>query len=156
MVERSISKDSPHYEWDRESPGWLYRRAQSGEDILPEDVARVLECNPALLPDDIVRDLAVRGLRCELKGTRGRKPMNPIIIWRIMARYEDLVEEQLASAGFVRRRGLAPAARGPSGMERIHEVIAKEFRLGGPHNVRNLISSLKNPKKRVRARGRPG
>ena len=136
---------SPFDLFDPDRPGWLHRRSSRKEDILPADVARILEQNPELLPDIVIRDLAVRGLRGELKAKRGRKPRSQgLLEWRLMARYADLVEELLADKPRTRRTGPSPAAQGPSPMELIHAILAKEFKLGGADNVRNLISSLKN------------
>ena len=156
MADPPYSKDSPFYRFDPDSPGWIYRRVEENEDVLAEDVARILEMNPGLLPDDIIRNQAILGLRRELKARRGPKPMSAIMPWRILARYEDLVDEHYKGQRPVRRGGYAPAARGLSTMERIHEIIAKEFSLGGKENVRNLISSFKKNGNRVSSKRAKG
>ena len=156
MADLPISKDSPHNRFDPDSPGWIHRRVEQNKGVLAEDVARILEKNPELLPDEIIRSQAIRGLRRELKARRGPKPMSAVMAWRILARYEVLVDEHYKGQRPVRRGGYAPAARGLSTMERIHEIIAKEFSLGGKENVRNLISSFKKNGNRVSSKRAKG
>lgn len=146
MTDEARSQLSPYHQWDRDSPGWLHRCVAEESEILPEDVIRVLEKNPDLLADDLVRDLVIRGLRGRLLGKRGRKAIDPMTVWNILMRYDELRTELEASKPHGRRRGLAPAAHGPEPMQRIHAIIAKEFKLGGRENVRNLISRLKSGK----------
>lgn len=155
MTDAPVSKSSPYYAWDRDSPGWLHRCVAENDVILPIDVARVVEKNLDLVSDDVVRTLVLRGLRGELLGKRGRKALTAEKIWTMGMRYEELCMQAVASGRPARRGGVAPAARGPSRMGWVHDQLAKEFNLGGGQNVRNLISRIRTGKNVRVKRSRP-
>lgn len=139
------SRESPFYLWDRNSPGWLHRRAQNGEQILNADLIRIVEANPELVPDGTLRDLVVRGLKGELKAQRGRKRTTARMLKEayIASCYEHRLAWLQARAAKRKARGIRklPVEHAPA--ELACELTAKEFHMA-PESVRNLVSSLNN------------
>lgn len=139
------SKDSPFYEWDASNPGWVHRRARKGEQILNADLVRIIEANPNLVPDVIVRGLIVRGLKGELKAKRGRKRTTARMLKEayIAACYEHRLAWLQARAAKRKVRGIRklPVEHAPA--ELACELTGREFHMA-PESVRNLVSSLNN------------
>lgn len=97
---RMTDESSPFYSYDRSSVGWLYPRKERGLDILNEDLARIVEANVDLVPDPLLRELIVEGLRGQLHAKRGRKRL-PSRIARdlyIVSLYDDLLPRLQARA----------------------------------------------------------
>ena len=144
-----IEEDSIHYHYDRASIGWLHRKADDGEEILNPDVARIVEANPTLIPDPVLRDYIVRGLAGELKARRGRKRGSARMLrdLYVVALYDDLLPRLQARAERRKRKGIRKVRADYSPAEHAQALIAKRVGMATPEGVRNLISSHKNPKK---------
>lgn len=148
-----MHENNPWYWFHPDSPGWIIRRHRQRMDpeglnkddthVSAEDVARVVEANPSLVPDPVIRDYVVKGLRSKLPRPRGR-PKNGIgWLGRIfMAR--DLVRERIAELKEAQRQALLPVRkRGDPGLsEMAHEDVARRMRLGSGRSLANAISSL--------------
>lgn len=136
--------NSPHFQFDPSSVGWLHRRVQQGDAITNEDLACILEANPELVQDAIFRKQVLLALRGELQGVRGRPtrpPLNDRDLAMLVA-YEDLLPRLQAwskkpnSTYHGYADGLAPA-------EYAYELIARRVKMLTGGRVRNIISSLK-------------
>ena len=138
--------NSPHYQFDPASVGWLHRRAKQGDQILNADLVRIIAENPDLVPDETVRDYVIRGLQNDLKAKRGRKSKPYHLRERyIIATYEHLLP--WLQARMARERQGRRKARGDLGpAELLYELIGKRFSME-PESVRNLISSYNNKPK---------
>ena len=137
--------NSPHFQFDPSSVGWLQRRAQNGVQILNTDLIRILEANPQLVPDVLVRGLVVRGLKNELKSKRGRKRTTVRMLKEayIAASYEHRLAWLQARAAKRKAKGIRklPVEHAPA--ELACELTGREFHMA-PESVRNLVSSLNN------------
>lgn len=144
-----INKDSLHYRYDPSSIGWLHRRAEDGEEILNSDVARIVEADPALVPDPVLRHYVLRGLAGELKARRGRKRGTARMLrdLYIVALYDDLLPRLQARAERRKKKGIRKGRADYSPAEHAQALIAKRVGMATPEGVRNLISSHNNPKK---------
>jgi len=144
-----IDKGSPYYNYDPTSIGWLHRRAEGGEEILNADVAQIVEANPALVPDPVLRDYVVRGLAGKLKAKRGRKRGTARMLrdLYIVALYEDLLPRLQARSERRKRKGLGKVRADYSPAEHAQALIARRVGMATPEGVRNLISSHKKPMK---------
>lgn len=138
--------NSPHFQFDPSSVGWVHRRAQNGEQILNADLIRIIEANPELIPDDTLRGLVVRGLKKPLPAKRGRKRKfeRELKELYIVATYEHLLPR--LRERMKRERGGKRKVRGTSGpAELLCELIADRYEME-PESVRNLISSRNSPR----------
>lgn len=137
-------EDSPHYQYEPDSIGWLHRRAREAGQILNSDLVRLIEANPELVADDVVRDFVVRGLKGELKARRGRKAASPYRArnFLILDMYEDLVPRLQARADRRKVKGHRKARADFAPAELACALIADRFGMV-PESVRNIVSSLK-------------
>lgn len=136
--------DSPYYQFDPSSVGWLHRRARNKEQILNADLIRILEANPDLVPDDILRNYITRALAKPLPAKRGKKRKfeREIKELYIVATYEHLLPR--LRERMKRERGGKRKIRGTSGpAELLCQMIGKRYKME-PESVRNLISSRNN------------
>jgi hypothetical protein len=139
-------RDSPYYQFDPSSVGWLHRRAQNGEQILNADLIRIIEADPKLLSDDTLRDHVLRALKKPLPAKKGRKRKfaKEVEQLYIVATYEYLLprlKKRMKRERYGRRK-----IRGTSGpAELLYELIGKRHGME-PESVRNLISSLNSPR----------
>jgi len=137
--------NSPHYQFDPSSVGWLHRRAKEDSQVLNADIVRIIEANPALVPDEILREHIVRGLQKKLKAKRGRKRTTKRILKEhyIAASYEHRLAWLQDRALKRRKRGIKkfPVNHAPAELACI--LTGREFHMA-PETVRNLVSSLNN------------
>lgn len=144
-----IDEDSAYYLYDPTSIGWLHRKAEIGDEILNSDVIRIVEANPASIPDTVLRDYIVRGLAGELRARRGRKRGSARTLrdLYVVALYDDLLPRLQARAERRKRKGIRKVRADYSPAEHAQALIAKRVGMATPEGVRNLISSHNNPKK---------
>ena len=139
--------NSPHYQFDPASVGWLHRRARNKEQVLDADLIRIVEANPDLVPDVVLRSLIVRGLKNELKAKRGRKRTTARMLKEayIAASYEHRLAWLQARATKRKANGIRklPVEHAPA--ELACELTGHELHMA-PESVRNLVSSLNNRK----------
>lgn len=141
-----IDPNSPHFQFDPSSVGWVHRRAKDGKQILNADLIRIIQANPDLVPDDTLRDHVLRALKKPLPAKRGkkRKSRQELKELYIVATYEDLLPR--LRERMKRERGGKRKIRGTSGpAEWLCERIGKRFKME-PESVRNLISSRNSPR----------
>lgn len=149
MSEPHPHKDSAYHHYGESGPGWLEVRKRSGADVTPQDVARIIEANPELVPNEIVRDHIIRGLQRTLHKARGRKRTGLQQTREMFAEYlfDDLYPRLKARRERQRKKGIHKPRSGFSPAELAHALIGKRLgRIGGdmsPEAVRNLLSSLK-------------
>ncbi len=138
-------ENSPFYWYDPSSVGWLHRRKKDGLEILNEDLARIVEANVNLVPDPLLRELLVEGLRGKLHAKRGRKRL-PSRVARdlyIVSLYDDLLPRLQARAGKRSAAGEKKWAVNLAPAEKAYAIIGRYMRIE-PERVRNLVSQLKS------------
>ena len=149
MSEPHPHKGSVYHHYGESGPGWLEVRKRSGADVTPQDVARIVEANPELVPDMVVREYVLRGLRGELLKAPGRKRSSLQQTREMFVEYlyYDLYPRLKARRKRHRKKGIPKPRSGFSPAELAHALIGKRLaRIGGamsPEAVRNLLSSLK-------------
>ena len=67
-----MNPNSPDYQFDPNSIGWLHRRHNAKDKILKEDIVRLLEANPDNASDPVLQCYLLPALKGKLKGDRGR------------------------------------------------------------------------------------
>ena len=130
-------------------PGLLKLRARIGKDILPADIADIIDEHPDLV-DDGIREYVLRGLRGQLKKKRGHKRTHLQRLRELYAQslFDDLFPRLQARRERQHLKGIKKLRGAYSAAELAHYLIGK--RLGGAlgeeltrEAVRNLLSSLK-------------
>lgn len=125
-----MNPNSPHYQFDPNSIGWLHRRHARGEEIRKDDIIRLLETDPDNANDPLLQDFLLPALAGKLNGKRGRPPMSSGRMLRYQAAMS-LYEERLAE--FKRERKDGTRVREPYDVEpsvQVAQTVADEFRLG--------------------------
>ena len=152
MKGSSPDNDSPYHMFGEDSPTWLHRRAKNNELILPGDVARIIEVNPDLVPDDFIRDFVIRGLTGQLKQRSGRKPYSSRAgrNYYAVTMYNDLYPRAVARQERARLQGRKKGATDHAPAELVQALIGRHLgRFFGKamswEAVRNLLSSLRKP-----------
>ena len=138
---------SPRYLFHPDSIGWLHRRAANGETVLAEDIARIVEAQPELIPDPVLRDHVVQACRGQLRSRRGRPPRSSLgrIKLELAAHQVEVLVRWYRRA---ERRGYAYAYdRNRDGrlglVNHVHEIVARRMKLGSGTSLANSLSSLK-------------
>ena len=80
-----MNPNSPHYQFDPNSIGWLHRRHAAGEEIRKDDIIRLLAADPGNANDPLLQDLLLPALTGKLNGKRGRPPMSTERLLRYQA-----------------------------------------------------------------------
>jgi hypothetical protein len=145
-----IDKNSPYYEHDASSAGWLHRRARNGAEILNSDLVRIINANPELIPDAVCRELVKKGLQNQLKARRGRKraQLRDLKELYIITRYDELLAELQKEAGDRAGRGHKKSRGDLAPAEKACAVIGDEMGMEW-ESVRNLVSSLNIARNRM-------
>lgn len=140
-----IDESSPFHNYDPSSAGWLRSRKEQGLDILNEDLVKIIQANPDVVSDPLLRDLLVEGLRGQLHAKRGRKrrPSHVLRDHYVVALYDDLLPRLQARADRRREKGIRKARADYAPAELAYKVIGTRVRLK-MEAVRNLVSSQKN------------
>lgn len=145
-----MQHQSPFDMFDPDRPGWLKARSDRGQHIAAEDVARIVELNPELVPERLVRNLIVKGLRSELKMSAGRPKRTLSAELRIMFAAEkvDVVKRWFKRAearGYSYAKAFKAEDPWRSLSEFAHELVARKykFRISGK-SLRNEITRQKN------------
>lgn len=137
--------ESPDYQFDPSSIGWLHRRHAAGEVICKDDIIRLLEADPDNAHDPLLQDYLVPALKGELNGKRGRPAMTPLKLLRYQAA-RSLYDERLVQ--FQRERDDGTRVREPYEEEpsvQVAQEVANEFFLGCTgRGFLNRISLMKN------------
>ena len=68
-----MNPNSPHYQFDPNSIGWLHRRHKAKDKILKEDIVRLLEANPENATDPVLQRYLLPGY-CQSKYTAFSQP----------------------------------------------------------------------------------
>lgn len=141
-------KDTIFSRYDPSSIGWLHRRVDEGLEILNSDLVGILDANPRLVPDPVLREYVIRGLRSQLKAKRGRKrPLSRLVLEPYMvALYDDLLPKLQARAERKKAKGITKCRGDYSPAECAQKVIGNLFQME-QESMRNLISSHKNRQK---------
>ncbi len=139
-----MDPNSPHFQFDPNSIGWLHRRHAAGDEIRKEDIIRLLEADPDNANDPLLQDFLLPALSGKLNGKRGRPPMSTERLLRYQAAMS-LYEERLAE--FQRERKDGTQVREPYDVEpsvQVAQTVADEFRLGcSGHAFLNTKSIMK-------------
>ena len=140
-----IDESSPFHGYDPSSVGWLRSRKEQGLDILNEDLARVVEVNADLVPDPLLRDLLIDGLRGRLRAKRGRKktPLGKLRELYIVAQYDYLLPRLQTRHDRNRRRGVRTTRGDYSPAELACKLVGNRMGMEWK-SVRNLVSLQKN------------
>lgn len=137
--------DSPYYQFDPSSIGWLHRRHAAGEVIRKDDIIRLLEANPDNADDPLLQDYLAPALKGELNGKPGRPAITAVKLYRYQAAWS-FYEERLAQ--FQRERDDGTRVREPYEEEpsmQVAQEVADEFALGCTgRSFLNRISLMKN------------
>jgi hypothetical protein len=144
-MDTKSSKATPRDDWDRSSLGSLHRRARSGEAILAAEVALIVEANPELVPEDVLREYVIRGLKRELKGKRGRKRTTARMLREhyIAAAYDHRLAWLQGRAAKRKEQGNRRMRGDYSPSDIAYILTGRQFYIA-PESVRNLVSSLNN------------
>ena len=137
--------EGPYDLFDPSRPGWLYRRARNGDQILNADLVRVITANPDLVPDATVRDLVLRGLKGELTAKRGRKRQmsDRLREMLIVVRYEEVLPRLQARAARRKAAGYRKPRADRPPAECLHYILGRIYDMK-EESVRNLISRHKS------------
>jgi hypothetical protein len=139
----TLNPNSIHYMFDPESVGWIHRRHERGEEILPADLSRVLSANPATGSDPIMVHYLLEQLAGRLKPKRGRKSLEPSRANKLMIA-EFAIEERAKEIRAERKgidRNLLRAELDPS-VQAANE-IGRWLGLPTGRTLLNLISTRK-------------
>lgn len=136
---------SPYHRFDPSSVGWLYHRKEKGLDIRNEDLARIVESNVDLVPDLLLRELLIDGLRGRLRAKRGRKKteLSRLRELYIVAQYDYLLPRLQARRDRNRKRGTKITRGDYSPAELAYKLIGNRMGMEW-ESVRNLVSLQKN------------
>ena len=124
-----MNPNSPDYQFDPNSIGWLHRRHNAKDKILKEDIVRLLEANPDNVSDPVLQRYLLPALKGELKGNRGR-PRSSFgriarywVAWTIyMERLADFHQELLDGTRARKKYDVEPSIQ-------VADEVAKEFGL---------------------------
>lgn len=139
----------PWASWDRSQLGSLKTRLDREQAITPEDLAVILEGDEACVPDPLLREYLLRALRGKLGRPRGRPKgglpgyLLEIADGMIEQEAEHIRLERASEAGKRRRGDREPKALAADRIVWMFGNITGDA-------LRNLISSMKNPKNDVR------
>jgi hypothetical protein len=138
-------KNSPFYSYDPSSVGRLHRRKRDGLEILNDDLVRILEADAELVPDPLLRDLLVEGLKGCLRARRGRKktPSGKLRELDIVVLYDLLLPRLQARHDRNKQRGIRAARGDYAPAELACKLIGNRMNMEW-ESVRNLISLQKN------------
>lgn len=139
-----MNPNSPHFQFDPNSIGWLHRRHATGEEIRKEDIIRLLEADPDNANDPLLQDFLLPALAGKLNGKRGRPPTSSERLLRYQAAmsfYEEGLAEfqrELKDGTRVREKyDLEPSVQ-------FAQKVADEFHLGcSGHAFLNTKSVMK-------------
>ena len=122
-------------------PELLELRTRIGADLLPVDVADIIEEHPELV-DERIREFVLRGLRGELKKKRGpkRKPTQRLKELYAETLYDDLYPRIEARYERERAKGRVYGAVDLAPSELAYAITAKHVGMT-MEGVRNLISA---------------
>ena len=128
-------------------PQLLEMRRRIGKDVLPVDVADIIDEHPELV-DERIRDYVVRGLRGELKKKRGVKRTTTQMLKEayVEALYDHLYPRIEARRKRERARGKVRAGGDFAPSELAYAITARHVGMTW-EGVRNLIPSLKKRQK---------
>lgn len=143
MSDPPIAKNSIYHEYGPGGLGWLQMRADSGKDILPAEVAHIIDENPELV-DERIREYVLRGLRGDLKKKRGRKRTTRQMLKEDYAEgmYDHLYPRIKARYEREQAKGKAYEAVEYAASELAYAITAKHVGMTW-EAVRNMISSSK-------------
>lgn len=90
-----MSPDSPHYQFDPESIGWLHRKVKKEDFVTPADLARIGNADRSAFADPVFQEQVLLVLEGRLPTRRGRPPEDSMMWWKtVMA--DVLIEERAA------------------------------------------------------------
>lgn len=129
--------------FDPTSPGSLARKHEKGIPVLNEDLAILVEANPDVVTDPLLRAYLVRGLRGELKGKPGRPNVQLRTALR-MAHANRAV--RILSRWYRRaaRRGYSYALIEKEFSRQIQEMVARRMKWGSGPTLANKLSLHRN------------
>lgn len=144
--------DSPHYQFDPTSIGWLHRQDRRGDQIRSDDIMRLLKADSSNAADTVMQKYLLPALEGKLNGKRGRSANPPAKGLRFQAAARTYVE---LLAEFKRQRKAGERPRKPYEREpsiQMAEQVIEEFHLGlTPHAFFNQFSKLKTRNNAVNA-----
>lgn len=138
-------ENSPFFRYDPSSVGWLHHRKTDGLEILNDDLVRILEADAELVPDPVLRDLLVEGLKGSLRAKRGCKktPLGKLRELYIVAQYDYLLPRLQARHDRNKQRGIRTTRGDYSSAELACKLIGNRMSMEW-ESVRNLVSLQKN------------
>jgi hypothetical protein len=90
-----MSPDSPHYQFDPDSLGWLHRKVKEEDYVTPADLARIGQADRSAFADPVYQEQVLLTLEGRLPTRLGRPPEDPMMWWKtVMA--DVLVEDRAA------------------------------------------------------------
>jgi len=90
-----MSPDSPHYQFDPNSVGWLHRKVEKEDFVTPADLARIGNTDRSAFADPVYQEQVLLALDGRLPTRRGRPTEDPMMWWKtVMA--DVLIEERAA------------------------------------------------------------
>lgn len=133
--------------WDLFEPtslGSLARKHEKGLPVLNEDLAILVEANPDVIGDPLLREYLLRDLRRELKKPAGRKALGSARVVKL--EYATMCVEILTKwYSRAARRGYGYALKKEDGglSEQVHEKVARRLRMGSGPSLANELSRHK-------------
>ncbi|BBD98866.1 hypothetical protein SAMIE_1023670 [Sphingobium amiense] len=98
-----MAPNSPHYQFDPSSIGWLHRKValqrqgrESGVFVTAADLKRIAEADPSVFTDPVFQEQIRLALEDRLPTRTGRLPADPVLWFRTLMAdilIEDLAEE---------------------------------------------------------------
>lgn len=136
-----MSPDSPHYQFDPDSVGWLHRKVKNKDFVTLIDLARIGNADRSAFADLIYQEQVLLALEGRLPTRRGRPPEDPMMWWKtVMA--DVLVEDRAAEIRAERNGAHDRGSLEPR--QQAAEEIAHGLRMNmSGETLINRISALK-------------
>lgn len=143
--------NSPFYLFDPSSIGWLHRRHEKGELILPEDVVRLAEADSRNFEDPVFQGYLLAALKGELRRRRGRRPHGAGFELRLRVATEWLSVRAAEIRAERKRDGYHSHRPDVDPGEEAANEIGNDLFLPRGRSLLNAISSLKQRDKNMKS-----
>lgn len=132
--------------WDQFGPdslSFIHRRSEQGAHVSAEDVARIVEANPESIPDPVLRDHVVRGLRQQLQKKRGPQSsaVRELKMLYAAAMVENLTRRLAARSRRRKAKGISRLRSDYGPSELAHVLVANQLGFKSWEVLRNALSS---------------
>jgi hypothetical protein len=136
-----MSPDSPHYQFDPDSVGWLHRKVEKEDFVTPADLARIGNTDRSAFADPIYQEQVLLALQGTLPTRPGRPPEDPMMWWKTVV--ADVLVEDRAAEIRAERKGVHHRGELEPRIQAAQEVALNLRMNMSPGSLLNRISGLK-------------